>query len=63
MDDEHRALYGEKPPVDDVDHRPDGSHIAELWSMRAPFYPNDPDLLNRFIIDALKAGDRPAAAT
>ena len=58
VDEEHRALYGEKPPVDDVDHRPDGSHIAELWSMRAPYYPNDPDLLNRFIIDALKAGDR-----
>ena len=58
VDEEHRARYGEKPPVDDVDHRHDGSHIAELWSMRAPFYPKDPDLLNRFIIDALKAGDR-----
>src|SRR4029077_13851447 len=54
----HRTLYGEKPPVDDVDHRPDGSHIAELWSMRAPYYPNHANLLDRFIIDALKAGDR-----
>jgi len=58
VDDEHRALYGEKPPVDDVDHKHDGSHIGELWSMRAPFYPENADLLNRFVIDALKAGDR-----
>jgi pimeloyl-ACP methyl ester carboxylesterase len=58
VDDEHRELYGEKPPVDDVEYRLDGTHLAELWTMRAPFYPKDVDLLNRFIIDALKAGDR-----
>jgi pimeloyl-ACP methyl ester carboxylesterase len=58
VDDEHRALYGEKPPVDDVEHRLDGSHLVELWSMRAPFYPKDVDLLERFMVDALKAGDR-----
>lgn len=58
VDDEHRALYGEKPPVDDVEHRLDGSHLGELWSMRAPFYPKDVDLLDRFIVDALKAGER-----
>ena len=58
MDDEHRELYGEKPPVDDVEYRLDGSHLVELWTMRAPFYPKDVDLLNRFIVDALKAGDR-----
>ncbi len=26
--------------------------------MRAPFYPPSIDLLERFIVDALKAGDR-----
>jgi pimeloyl-ACP methyl ester carboxylesterase len=58
VDDEHRALYGEKPPVDDVEHVLDGSHLQALWSMRAPFYPADVDLLDRFLVDAVKAGER-----
>jgi pimeloyl-ACP methyl ester carboxylesterase len=58
VDEEHRTLYGEKPPVDDVEYKLDGTHLVELWSMRAPFYPKDTGLLNRFIVDALKAGDR-----
>jgi pimeloyl-ACP methyl ester carboxylesterase len=58
VDDEHRRLYGAKPPVDEVERKLDGSHLLELWSMRAPFYPRDVDLLERFVIDALKAGDR-----
>jgi pimeloyl-ACP methyl ester carboxylesterase len=58
VDDEHRALYGEKPPVDDVEHVLDGSHLQALWSMRAPFYPKDVDLLDRFVVDAIKAGER-----
>jgi pimeloyl-ACP methyl ester carboxylesterase len=58
VDDHHRELYGEKPPVDDVAYKLDGSHLTELWGMRAPFYPKNVDLLNRFIVDALKAGDR-----
>ena len=58
VDDEHRRLYGDKPPVDDVEHRLDGSHLGELWAMRAPFYPKSVDLLDRFIVDAIKAGDR-----
>jgi pimeloyl-ACP methyl ester carboxylesterase len=58
VDDEHRALYGEKPPVDDVEHVIDGSHLQALWSMRAPFYPKDVDLLDRFLVDAVKAGER-----
>jgi pimeloyl-ACP methyl ester carboxylesterase len=58
VDDEHRALYGEKPPVDDVEHVLDGSHLVALWSMRAPFYPEDVDLLDRFLVDAVKAGER-----
>jgi pimeloyl-ACP methyl ester carboxylesterase len=58
VDDEHRRLYGDKPPVDEVERKLDGSHLVELWTMRAPFYPPSIDLLERFIIDALKAGDR-----
>jgi pimeloyl-ACP methyl ester carboxylesterase len=52
---EHRAV------VDDVTPRMDGGHLAELWSMRQAFYPADRiDLLERFIVDALKAGPRAA---
>lgn len=58
VDDHHRELYGEKPPVDEVERKLDGSHLVELWGMRAPFYPKSIDLLERFVIDALKAGDR-----
>ena len=58
VDDEHRRLYGDKPPVDEVERKLDGSHLVELWQMRAPFYPKDIDLLERFVADALKAGDR-----
>lgn len=58
VDDHHRELYGEKPPVDDVEHVLDGSHLVALWSMRAPFYPKSVDLLDRFVVDAVKAGER-----
>lgn len=43
--------------VDDVDPELDGKHLIELWRLRAPFYPPDRELLERFIIDCLKAGD------
>jgi pimeloyl-ACP methyl ester carboxylesterase len=58
VDDEHRRLYGDKPPVDQVERKLDGSHLVELWGMRAQFYPPSIDLLERFVVDALKAGDR-----
>lgn len=58
VDEEHKRLYGDKPPVDEVERKLDGSHVLELWTMRAPFYPKSVDLLERFVIDALKAGDR-----
>lgn len=39
----------------------DGSHLLELWRGRQPYYPSDrPDILDRFIIDALKAGKNAA---
>ncbi len=43
--------------VDDVERRPDGSHVLELWRIRAAFYPPGAvDLLERFVVDALRAG-------
>lgn len=45
--------------VDDVSPQPDGSHVADLWRIRREFYPEDRvDLLDAFLIDALKAGPR-----
>jgi pimeloyl-ACP methyl ester carboxylesterase len=47
----------EWPTIDEVVVRPDGSHLTELWQKREWFYPKDqPDLLTRFVIDALKRG-------
>ncbi len=49
--------------VDEVTRSPDGEHVKALWAGRASFYPTDsPDLLERFVADALIAGlDRSAA--
>jgi len=45
--------------VDHVEEKPDGTHVAELWQQRRRFYPKDrPDLLHRFVADALKAGGK-----
>lgn len=52
-----RAKPGHKA-IDDVGLEPDGSHLVRLWMNRAPYYPSDrPDLLPRFVRDALAAGD------
>jgi len=59
VDAENRALRKTRPPIDEVELKPDGAHLAELWQRRMPFYPKDrPDLLNRFVMDALKVFDR-----
>lgn len=48
-----------RPGIDDVEERPDGSHLAELWSRRLGFYPpGRPDLLRRFVADALRVEGR-----
>jgi pimeloyl-ACP methyl ester carboxylesterase len=58
---EGRRERARRPAVDDVEPSDDGSHLAELWRQRMRFYPpGRPDLLTRFVIDALKAGDRAA---
>jgi pimeloyl-ACP methyl ester carboxylesterase len=47
----------EWPTIDAVEPKEDGSHLTELWQKRQWFYPKDkPDLLHRFVIDALKRG-------
>ena len=53
---EREAQLRSPPPVDHVDRR-DGSHLADLWRQRAPFYPPDAGLLDRYVVDCLKAGD------
>jgi pimeloyl-ACP methyl ester carboxylesterase len=45
--------------VDHVEAKPDGTHLAELWQIRQRFYPKErPDLLTRFVADALRAGEK-----
>jgi pimeloyl-ACP methyl ester carboxylesterase len=51
-----RANHHGARVIDDVAPRSDGSHLAELWARRQPFYPaGDIDLLQRFMADALRA--------
>ncbi|MEV0634796.1 alpha/beta hydrolase [Streptomyces sp. NPDC050619] len=46
--------------VDTAEKRDDGSHLTTLWAKRAPLYPaGRPDLLDRFIRDALAPGVDP----
>jgi pimeloyl-ACP methyl ester carboxylesterase len=54
---ERLARLGARAPVDEADRAPDGSHVLEFWRLRAPFYPRDAGLLERFLVDCLKAGD------
>jgi pimeloyl-ACP methyl ester carboxylesterase len=53
-----RASHHGKPVIDEVTPRPGGEHLTELWQRRQPFYPpGDTALLERFMVDALKAGE------
>lgn len=61
VDADFRARHALPSPIDNVPRQSDGSHLGELWRRRQPWYPaGDIDLLERFIIDALKAGPRAA---
>jgi pimeloyl-ACP methyl ester carboxylesterase len=54
VDAESRARRQERPPIDLVAVDPDGAHLTELWGRRQGFYPaGRPDLLTRFVRDAL----------
>lgn len=57
IDEAERIKRKDRKVVDAYESRMDGLHLLELWNGRLPFYPqNRPDILDRFIIDALKAG-------
>ncbi|MGJ7507923.1 alpha/beta fold hydrolase [Variovorax sp. GT1P44] len=59
-DEAFRRARAGRPPIDEVDPRSDGSHLAALWQRRQGFYPADrPDLLEAFVLDALKASGGP----
>lgn len=56
-----RARRAAGPRIDHAEHRADGSHLVELWRRRQPWYPaGDVDLLERYLVDALRAGPRAA---
>jgi pimeloyl-ACP methyl ester carboxylesterase len=57
VDAARRAAFTSKKIIDETSPQSDGRHLLELWQMRQPFYPtDDTDLLERFVVDALKAG-------
>jgi pimeloyl-ACP methyl ester carboxylesterase len=59
IDAEDRARRAERPPIDQVEIAEDGAHLVELWRRRRAFYPADrPDLLHRYVLDALRAGPK-----
>jgi len=58
VDAEDRERRKTRSPIDEVEEKQDGSHLTELWQRRMPFYPKSrPDLLRRFVLDALKVWD------
>src|SRR4029079_4247274 len=61
VDAARRAKEPGRRVIDEVAAHVDGRHLQELWGRRQPFYPEGRgDLLERFIVDALKAGPRAA---
>jgi len=55
-----RIARAARPPIDEVEPSEDGSHLAALWQRRQSFYPaNRPELLEAFVLDALKASGGP----
>ncbi len=54
-----RESLKDRPPIDEVEFKEDGSHLVEMWNRRSSFYPKGrPDLLLRYFVDALKAGNK-----
>lgn len=54
-DEPFRKARAQRPPIDEVAPSEDGSHLAALWQKRQGFYPpGRPDLLEAFVLDALK---------
>lgn len=58
-DEPFRRARAQRPPIDEVAPSEDGTHLAALWQKRQGFYPaGRPDLLEAFVLDALKVGHR-----
>jgi len=58
-DEAFRHARAQRPPIDEVAPSQDGTHLAALWQKRQGFYPPlRPDLLEAFVLDALKVGPR-----
>ena len=57
-DADFRRRRAERPlTVDAAEPSDDGSHLVALWRSRASFYPSDrPELLERCVLDGLRAG-------
>ena len=56
-----RARHTKPSRIDNVMRNVDGSHLTALWRIRQPWYPEgNIELLERFVIDAVKAGPRAA---
>lgn len=56
VDDSLRRERAARAPIDEVAPSLDGSHLQVLWQRRQSFYPADrPDLLEAFVVDALRA--------
>jgi len=61
VDAEARERRRHRPAIDAVDVDGDGRFLVELWNRRRRFYPEDrPDLLVRFVRDALRVDDAEA---
>src|SRR3954465_8183742 len=61
VDAARRAKHHGTRVIDHAQARTDGADLTELWARRQPFYPaDDIDLLQRFMIDALRAGEMAA---
>ena len=62
IDQKERVRRGGRAVVDHAEPREDGSHLGELWAQRMAFYPKGRrDLLERFVMDALRAGEEKMA--
>jgi pimeloyl-ACP methyl ester carboxylesterase len=54
-DEAFRRARADRPPIDEVEPSDDGTHLMAMWRKRQAFYPeNRPELLEAFVLDALK---------
>lgn len=59
VDAKFREMRTGRPYLDEVSTSSDGSHLMRLWKERELYYPpGRSDLIERFIVDALRAGEQ-----